>query len=394
MNKLVIGMIIGMVIATLGLYYIPQMIGGEDISYDSDENDDLDQARVSNLVEDDQDGISTENFPPVVGDNPSYKVGIFYYPWYGNPEDANGKWVHWGADGNQVFDPPLDISSDFYPVLGAYSSVDTQTVAQHFAWLREAGVGVIISSWWAGEGELLTTPILLDVAEHYGLKVTFHIEPHDGYNSNNLVRDVKFLYDNYGEHPAFFRTTEKSKYSPDGKSKGMFYVWSVSAFEEADISAWNQALDEIHGSEYDSLLFADGGDIRWVEEGHFDGAYHYVSTDFTWANKMPADTLYIPSVGPGFQAMRIEPENGIDYPRKDGKVYNEQWEQALGQNVEPKMITITSFNEWHEGTQIEPAKEGATNGKGYTYRDYGSLGEKGYLELTRKWVDKYLEMNW
>jgi hypothetical protein len=103
---------------------------------------------------------------------------------------------------------------------------------------------------------------------------------------------------------------------------------------------------------------------------------------------MPEGSLYVPSVGPGFQSTRIAPEEGTNFGRKEGETYNLQWEAALGTTVEPPMVTITSFNEWHEGTQIEPAKP-ATNGKKYTYRDYGNLGENGYLKLTKEWVDKY-----
>ena len=84
------------------------------------------------------------SWPPVTGSDPSYRLGAFYYPWYFNLE-SDGRWVHWDQAGHH---PPFDIGSDFYPVLGAYSASDPAVLAQHFAWLREAGVGVIISSWW------------------------------------------------------------------------------------------------------------------------------------------------------------------------------------------------------------------------------------------------------
>jgi hypothetical protein len=62
--------------------------------------------------------------------------------------------------------------------------------------------------------------------------------------------------------------------------------------------------------------------------------------------------------------------------------------------VEPALVTITSFNEWHEGTQIEPAAVGATNGLGYAYEDYGSLAPEGYLTLTSQWVTRFLATTW
>ena len=84
-------------------------------------------------------------------------------------------------------------------MLGAYSIADKAVLAQHFAWLREAGIGVIISSWWGqGSREDRAVPLLLEIAEEYGIKVAFHIEPYGGRTANRLLDDVKYIYDRYG----------------------------------------------------------------------------------------------------------------------------------------------------------------------------------------------------
>jgi hypothetical protein len=64
-------------------------------------------------------------------------VAAFYYPWYRTPE-VDAYWDHW-CEG--AFNPPLAIASHFYPAPGAYSIADPVILAQHFSWLREAGVG-------------------------------------------------------------------------------------------------------------------------------------------------------------------------------------------------------------------------------------------------------------
>ena len=63
------------------------------------------------------------------------------------------------------------------------------------------------------------------------------------------------------------------------------------------------------------------------------------------------------------------------------------WKIAL--NSGATTISITSFNEWHEGTQIEPAKP-ASN-KDFTYLDYEPEGSNFYLNLTKCWVQQFTE---
>jgi hypothetical protein len=336
--------------------------------------------------------IDEDKLPPVVGKDPSYKVGLFYYPWYGNPE-FNDEWVHWGK--KVKFEPPKDVTSDYFPTLGAYSSTDPEVVAQHFAWLRESNVGVAISSWWGqGSYEDRAVPVLLEQAERYKIKVAFHIEPYGGRSPKSLVKDIKYIYHKYGDHPAFFKLKETSRFSKEKKLKGVFFVWAVSLAQGGEY--WQKAMDEIHNLPDGAIVIAHTDDRKWSEEAHFDGVYNYATLntkedDFSWSKDLPSDAWYVPSVLPGFLERRnLSPGEERVVTRDGGKTYDNQWKLALSTGVEPKMVTITSFNEWHEGTQIEPAKENAKSGRGFTYEDYGSLGPKGYLILTKKWVGKFL----
>ncbi len=334
---------------------------------------------------------------PVKGSGPSYKVAAFYYPWYGNPA-TDGEWIHWQSHDHR---PPNDLSSDYYPELGAYSSKDPAVVAQHMEWLRQAGIGVIITSWWGqGSREDQVVPLLLKTAERYDIKVAFHIEPYQGRTANQLVSDIRYLYQKYGSSPAFFRSTATSHYSPDGKPKGMFFVWNMEGDGQTKYSYWQTALDQIHALPEGGLIIANSLDAGWIAGSHFDGLYNYASlhiqqsSGFSWARSLPPDALYVPSVLPGFSAKRIAYPPDTYVPRLNGDTYNTQWTAALGTGIEPTMVTITSFNEWHEGSMIEPLQPGASDGKGYSYPDFGTLAPEGYLNLTRDWIDKYLNMSW
>jgi hypothetical protein len=107
----------------------------------------------------------------------NYRVHLFYYTWYGNLE-TDQSWIHWTQAGAI---PPNDLSSNFYPALGPYSSKSDAVIAQHMAWIKEAKVGVIALTWWGKdrrEDQLVSK--VMDAADQYGIKVAFHLEPYKG----------------------------------------------------------------------------------------------------------------------------------------------------------------------------------------------------------------------
>jgi hypothetical protein len=69
------------------------------------------------------------------------------------------------------------------------------------------------------------------------------------------------------------------------------------------------------------------------------------------------------------------------------------WRAAIASGAD--RVTITSFNEWHEGTQIEPAAPARRRGR-YRYLSYdgawglyGAEAEYAYLNRTRYWTDVF-----
>ena len=342
---------------------------------------------------------STTTLPAVEGADPSPRIVAFYYPWYGTPE-FEGKWIHWNQGASSA---PRDISSDYYPVLGAYSSADSAVVAQHFAWLRQTGIGVIATSWWGQGGrEDRAVRVLLDVGEQYGIQVAFHIEPYGGRTAASVADDIAYLYERYGDHPAFFRSTETTRWSTGDQPKGLFFIWSSTVpneqigYVEADY--WRDMMDQIHGLPDGGLVIADTPSGNWIDGGHFDGLYNYAtleeSPDFGWARTLPPDAWYVPSVIPGFSVKRLSGASTATTDRDGGATYQRQWSAALDTGVEPRMVSITSFNEWHEGTQIEPAESEFPRNDTHNYDDYGDLGPDGYLEMTAALASGFLTTAW
>ena len=138
---------------------------------------------------------------------------------------------------------------------------------------------------------------------------------------------------------------------------------------------------------------------RYLDVGGFDGFYTYFATDkFTYGSTWrfwphletmakQTNTLFIPSVGPGYIDTMVRPWNDQNTRlRKNGNYYQKSWHAALQTNAQ--IISITSFNEWHEGTQIENAVPKTL--PGFRYKDYGPHSPDFYLELTKEFVDKFI----
>jgi hypothetical protein len=98
--------------------------------------------------------------------------------------------------------------------------------------------------------------------------------------------------------------------------------------------------------------------------------------------------LCAPSVGPGYSAQRATGDaRSVD--RAAGRTYDSMWNAAIHAGAD--MTTITSYNEWNEGTQIESACEhdGYANYDG-AWGLSGKAADRAYLNRTSYWISRYV----
>ncbi|MBD3222850.1 hypothetical protein GF314_16605 [bacterium] len=329
------------------------------------------------------------------------RVHTFYYGWYAT-EAVDGHQAHWnhevlGVEDGGAYPGGRDIGADFYPALGPYSSHDPEVIATHVGQIAGAGIGVIVASWWgAGSFEDRQLPALLDAAAEAGVEVAFHLEPLPGRDAERSREALAYLIETYGDHPACHRPEAwgerpvvyvyDSYLTPAGD-------WARLLVPDGEISIRGTALDCVMIG-----LWVDVDDGRELLAAGFDGYYTYFAADgFTFGSSRASwpnlaafarahDLLFVPCVGPGYCDTRIRPWNATTTrDREQGAYYDRQFAAAVA--VRPGAIAITSFNEWHEGTQIEPAVPMAI--EGFEYRDYEPLDPGWYLERTRHWVERY-----
>ena len=298
------------------------------------------------------------------GPSPSARVGIFYYPWFATPQ-SDGHYAHWQQGGTL---PPFDVGSSFYPARGVYSSADALVVDAQMREIAAAGAGIVITSWW-GRGSLedRRLPQLLEAAKRHGLEVAAHLEPYAGRTVASTGADIEHL-----------------------RLQGIrdFYVWASVSLPDAEWAELNVGLAGVR-------TFANTNLPGRAAAGGFDGLYTYDVLLFN-GNLFPRlcaqahalGLLCAPSVGPGYDARRATPDTRV-MSRRGGTRYDAMWRGAL--RGEADIVTITSYNEWHEGTQIEPARGGRRGYESYegAWGLSGRAAETAYLDRTAFWVRRF-----
>jgi glycoprotein endo-alpha-1,2-mannosidase len=295
----------------------------------------------------------------------SSRVSVFYYPWYGDL--AHDRiFLHWHQRGHE---PPASIASSFYPLRGVYSSGNPRILQAQMREIARAGIGQLISSWWGrGSVEDLRLREVLGTAWANGLSVAAHLEPYAGRTVVTTEADIQYL-----------------------RELGITDFYVYAAFEQQAPADWAAMNDRLEGVR----IFVNTNLVGKAAKGHFDGLYTYdvlVYDGSSFARVCEQARrhrlLCAPSVGPGYDARRATGDPRVK-PRRNGARYDTMWRAAVRARAD--VVTITSYNEWHEGTQIEPARVGPAPGE-IPYQTYtgaygltGSKAARAYLLRTALW---------
>jgi hypothetical protein len=268
------------------------------------------------------------------------------------------------------------------------------------SWIRAAGVDVVSVSWWGqGSFEDGNSRAVLDAAASSGVQVNFMIEAYGGRTAQTVVSDIRYLYDRFGTHPAFFRSTRPTLYGNSTLQRGVFFLFGPDGSP-----GWSQALDSIRNTPYDAIVLVRGDDGKMFSDAdvrsqlavfHCDGFFNVGAYDYVYNSEFPRSSDYIVmyAASPGFDNTRSpSATTPLQVPRRKGAFYDDAWSALVRER--PEWVSVDSFNEWHETTQIEPATRQSYGG--YTYLDYeghynltGAEAEQAYITRTAYWTGQY-----
>jgi uncharacterized protein YraI len=290
------------------------------------------------------------------GSSPSLAQGprlvlAFYYAWY----DMNT----WSS--GLLADQPRQ----------PYVSSDPATIERHVQQAQAAGIDALVQSWYGPQEANNQTEtnfrVLLDAAAASGFHAAVNFETSGPFfpNRASVVEALRYLLSKHAQHPGYLRY----------QGKPVIFFWRQQRFSADEWADIRNQVDPHH----DSLWIAEGVDIAY--QSVFDG-HHLYSVAWSpdvrrsledWGSRVhqyaaqhEVDRLWVATVMPGYDDTHTSRADKFSVGRRDGGYYRETWAAATA--TQPDWIMITSFNEWVEGTMIEPSTS------------YGDL----YLNLTHE----------
>ena len=297
------------------------------------------------------------------------KVYAFYYPWYGSVEGPTGSYNHWydvHPDGSIETSPRV-------PVFGAYDSRDPEIIEAQIDLARGASIDGFIASWYGPDSfEDGSFRVLYDVSERLGFPVAAYYECFRGEGGAIdvplVVDELEYLIENYAGYNNYPRI--------DGKP--LVFVYAVEAYGRLP-DFWNKVriqLEEKVGPVYLIGDFRNPAYLRVFDGAHF---YNELSTWKIpgWIKSMEDSSAYLAgsiddaiiqlgetgsvrldsklvcgTVLPGYDDTRVR-DPGMVVDHRDGETLRDYYSLAEGQ----PWVLVTSWNEWHEGTDLEPSVE-------------------------------------
>ncbi len=285
-------------------------------------------------------------------------VLAFYYSWF----DA----TTWSYD--KLSDLPAT----------PYESRDRGVMARHIEQAQAAGIDALLVAWYGPYGDSNQTEpnltALLDEAAARNFKIGILFETDSPFfgGVGDLAAALQHAQSVHFPHPAYLRA--------DGRP--IVFFWRPHSYS---IDAWRNIRNQVDPG-YRDLWISEGVDTGYLSV--FDGHHLYSNTwnppaDLgainqkfanlvsTAQNQFNGEKLWVSTVMPGYDDSRIRGGYGFVRSREDGAYYSRAWEAAIASR--PDWVVITSFNEWPEGTYIEPS---------------AAFGDR-YLQLTRTWSSRF-----
>jgi len=321
-------------------------------------------------------------------------LGAYYYNWY----NLDDQWSHHPRTHE--------------PELGAYDLSDRSTMQKHHEWARQSNIDFFIMPWsGVGEGEQAPErDVEIDrrVEEHLtmkqGVKVALMYTAFDilgDASENDLDLSVRKNCDRLKDH---WEYAAKHYFSKDNylriHGSPVLYVYGFRWYRNFQACMQEAQSRILSATSHKLYLVVDTiwwypapeqADWKGMQAINVSGIAGYNLYDAAQPSKMglsfaweAAQLLHdfvslawdhgmmvVPTVMPGYDDRRRGGSGRPTVPRARGAELAHQWKQLLWFSVcqpkilragaekkekYPSLVLVNSFNQWHDGTEVEPSQ--------------------------------------
>jgi hypothetical protein len=304
--------------------------------------------------------IVTPTIAPIVPPSTSGPgpVMAFYYPWYEPDDWTSGK-----------------MSDTANPT---YSGGDDEAMKRHIQQADDAGIDALICAWYGPNEDRINKRChrLLQLVEESGRHIRVAVFPDPAsfvelYSPGKMAEALDVIRKELTSSPAYFKWQDKPV---------VFFYHPQSL---GDVNSWKQLRDQTDPNR-DQFWFGGTDDFNYLDS--YDALFYF---DISWENADGAamgsylrrlktynqthntNKPFIATVQPGYDDTLYRGQGHVVRDRANGDYYRGTWKMAITRRA--AAVVLTSFNEFYEGSYIEPSQK---------------FGDQ-YLQLTKDLITQY-----
>lgn len=263
-------------------------------------------------------------------------------------------------DPTQLINGKRSIASHYYPLIGTYDSSEVAVVEYHLRTMKLAGIDGVIVDWY-GHTDYFdyaqihrNCELVLQTAERLGLKFAVCYEDQTipilvaggkiqaESRVQHAAEEVRWLEENWFKNPAYLRF--------EGKPVWLSFGNSGLTDDEWKVVLATRETPSLYLSEHRRRDGADGAFDWPIPAQDLKATETFAAQSHDWPVTMP---VAFPRFHDIYGEAKVQPSYPI-IPEDGGQTLIKSLRSAL--QISPPFVQIATWNDWGEGTQIEPSQ--------------------------------------
>jgi hypothetical protein len=298
-------------------------------------------------------------------------VYVQIMPWFQTPETLGGtNWGwHWTMNDRNPniidSDGEREIASNYYPLIGTYDSSDPNVIEYQMLLMKLSGISGTIVDWYGQQGSngdeaslLSASNKIVSATQTYGLGVGVCLEDRFATSTSEVTDNINYMEQNYATQSNYIRV---------GASKSpLTLLFGPITYQQP--SEWNTILSGVSTPpalvplqyQASQVGSAATGEAAWIYQDSGTTDNLTVQQNFL-ANEAPKfsnsigdayvgyNDYYAAGGDPSAAAGFVIPESN-----SNGQTLTETLDQDQTYSKNISAIQIATWNDYGEGTMIEP----------------------------------------